>query len=224
MHIITTNYNSNPNIGLFCYATDKYCLVPVAFPSKLKKEFEEALGVPVHEMKAAGTELLGVFFAGTDDLLLVPPIMFDTELERLDKLGIKYHVVDSELTALGNNLFVTDKIIIASEEYEDSALKSIEKATGIKVKKGKIGSFDIVGSLAISNKKGALVSADIEDFELKFLKDNTKLKIEKGTLNFGSPYVSSGVVCNTKGFVVGDASGGPEIQNLDVALGFLEDN
>lgn len=224
MHILTTNYNSNPNIGLFCYATDKYCLVPVAFPKKLKKKFEEALGVPVYEMKAAGTELLGVFFSGTDDVLLVPPIMFDNELERLDKLGIKYHVVDSELTALGNNLFVTDKIIIASEEYEDSALKDIAKVTGIKVKKGKIGGYDIVGSLAVSNKKGILASADIKEFELKFLKDNTKINITKGTLNFGSPYVSSSVVCNTKGFVVGDASGGPEIQNLDVALGFLEDN
>ncbi|NTV24352.1 MAG: translation initiation factor 6, partial [Nanoarchaeota archaeon] len=45
-HILMTNYQGNPNIGLFCYATDKYCLVPRAMDAKLKKEISEVLQVP----------------------------------------------------------------------------------------------------------------------------------------------------------------------------------
>src|SRR3989344_6944995 len=100
MHGITTNYQGNPNMGVFCYANDKYCLVPLGFEEHLKKKFEEILKVPVHEMRAAGTSLLGVFFAGNDDCLLVPEIMFDSELAELKRLGINHKVIKTELTAL----------------------------------------------------------------------------------------------------------------------------
>ena len=53
-------------------------------------------------------------------------------------------------------------------------------------------------------------------------RDNLKLKITRGTINFGSPYVRAGLVCNSNGFIVGDMSGGPEIQNVDESLGFIE--
>ncbi len=223
MHILTTNYNQNPNIGLFCYATNKYCLVPPKFPDKLKKDFEKVFNVPVYEIKAAGTDLLGVFFSGTDDCLLVPKIMFDTELKQLETFKIKYKVINSELTALGNNLLIENGVCIANPDYKETVLKDIEKSLKIKVKTGKISELNIVGSMAVANDKGCLVSADIEEFEKKFLKNNLKLNVTTGTVNFGSPYIGSGIVCNNNGFVVGDISGGPEIQNMDIALGFLEE-
>lgn len=223
MHVITANYNQNPNIGLFCYVNDKYCLVPKLFPKKLKKKFEEVLKVPIHEISAAGTSLLGVFFAGTDDILLVPEIMFESELKDLETFKIKYKIIKSELTALGNNLLINDKVCIANPEYNKDVLKDIEAALKIKVKHGKISDLNIIGSLAKLNKKGCLTGPDIENFEKKFLEDNLKVKVTTGTVNFGSPYVSSGLICNSNGFVIGDVSGGPEIQNADVALGFLEE-
>lgn len=223
MHIISANLNGNPNVGLFCYATDKYCLIPDDFPEKLEKDFKEALKVPLYKMRAAGTELLGVFFAGNNDTLLVPEIMFDSELKKLDELKIKYHVVKSELTALGNNMIVTDKMIIANPDYDDDTLDEIKNALKIKVKTGKVGELNTVGSLTCLNTMGCLVSPDIKDFEKKFLTDNLKLKITTGTANFGSPYVNSSIVANSNGFIVGDASGGPEVQNMDIALGFLEE-
>ena len=47
------------------------------------------------------------------------------------------------------------------------------------------------------------------------------VKVAKGSVNFGSPFISSGLICNKNGFIIGDISGGPEIQNADEALGFL---
>ena len=126
MHILTCNYNQNPNVGLFCYANDKYCLVPHLFPKKLKKEFEEVLQVPIYEIKAVGTDLLGVFLAGNDDCLLVPKIMFKTELQQLEKFKIKYKIINTELTALGNNLLIANGMCIANPDYNDTMLKEIK--------------------------------------------------------------------------------------------------
>lgn len=221
-HVITANFQGNPNIGLFCFATNKYCLVPHSTTKHLRDEFHKILKVPVYELRAAGTDLLGVFLSGNDDILLVPEIMFDSELKELKRLGIKYAVVESELTALGNNLLFTENGIIANPTFDEHALKSIEKNTGLKVKVGKINELEIVGSLCKSNTVGFIVSPDIREFELKFLKTLTKQKITKGTLNFGSPNVSSAFIANKHGFIVGEASGGPEIVNLDEALGFSE--
>lgn len=223
MRIATGSFQGNSNIGLYCFATDKYCLIPMNLPKKERHEFEQVLKVPLYEMKAAGTDLLGVFFAGNDDLLLVPEIMFKNELKELDRLNIKYAVVPSELTALGNNLLIGEHCVIANPEFSDKTVKFIEKKLNLPVKPGKIAELDIVGSLAVGTKKGLLVSADIKDFESKFLHGNLKLKVTKGTMNFGSPYVKSAIVANSNGFIAGEASGGPEIQNADEAFGFLEE-
>ncbi|MEM3374071.1 MAG: translation initiation factor IF-6 [Candidatus Woesearchaeota archaeon] len=226
VHVIMANYNQNPNIGLFCYANDNYCLVPNNFPKALKKEFQDILKVPVYEINAAGTPLLGVFFNGNNDILFVPEIMFESELKELEKLNIKYKIINSELTALGNNFLFLGNNVLANPDYKDSLLKDLEKNFNLKIKKARISELNIVGSLAKGNNKGLLVSPDIKEFELKFLNDFLKkeslnLKITKGTLNFGSPYISSALLCNSNGFIVGDISTGVEIQNADEALGFI---
>lgn len=220
-HVITANYNQNPNIGLFCYVNDKYCLVPRNFSLTFKKQFEEVLKVPVYEINAAGTPLLGVFFNGNNDTLIVPEIMFQSELNELEKLKIKYKIVKSELTALGNNFLFLGNKVVANPDYSDSLLKELEKELNLTIKKGKISELNIVGSLAKGNKNGLLSSPETKEFEIKFLKDFFKTKITKGTLNFGSSYVSSALLCNSNGFIIGELSSGVEIQNADEALGFL---
>jgi translation initiation factor 6 len=222
MHIDVSSYNGNPNIGLFCFANNKYCLVPFGFSEKEKKKYEKALKVPIYEMRAAGTSLLGVFFTGNDDILLVPKIMFDTELKRLDELKIKYQVVESELTALGNNLLVLNNNCIANPDFSEDAINSIKK-NKINVKLGKINELNTVGSLAKGTSQGMIVSDNIKDFEIKFIEKNLKVSVTKGSLNFGSQYVASAFFCNDSGFIVGDVSTGPEIQNADIALGFMEE-
>lgn len=221
MHAAIANYNQNPNIGLFCYANDSYCLVPQGFPAKLKKLFHQVLKVPTYEMRAAGTSLLGAFFSG-NETLLVPKIMFESELRELEKFKIKYQVINTELTALGNNLLI-NKVCIANPDYSDKVIEDIESTLKIPVIKGKIAELNIVGSLAKGNNKGLLVSPKIKEFEQKFLLSKLKIHIGTGTVNFGSQYIGSGLVCNSNGFIIGDISGGPEIQNADEILGFIGD-
>jgi translation initiation factor 6 len=217
-HAFITNFNSNPNVGLYGYATDKYCLIGREVPEKLHKEISEALNVKLIPMTIAGTSLLGVFLNGNNKMLLVPSIVFPQELELLDKHKIKYTVINSKYTCLGNNMIITDKVGIISTDYGVKESKQLFDALGFKVIQAKIASHNTLGSLAVHNNNGMLCHHDILESEAKLLKKALKIEINTGTVNMGNPFVGSGILCNSKGMIIGDASGGPEIVNADQAL------
>jgi len=43
----------------------------------------------------------------------------------------------------------------------------------------------------------------------------------EATVNFGSQSLGSGIISNSKGFIIGEMSSGVEITNIDEGLGFL---
>ena len=90
------------------------------------------------------------------------------------------------------------------------------------VKKAKIADLPTLGALAVHNKTGCLLHRDAEDFEIELIEKTLGVSATVGTVNFGSPYIRSGLVANSKGFIIGALSGGPEIQNADRTLGFIK--
>jgi translation initiation factor 6 len=223
MHLIKTDFNGNFNVGLYAYATDDYCLIGQDVPSELIAEIEKALNVPIHRITIAGTGLLGVFLAGNKNCLLIPKITFNDEIEEIKKLKINYRIIDTKLTALGNNILCNEKGCIINPDFGKTEEETIKEALKVPVKRGKIAGLSIVGALATINKKGCLLHRDAEDFEIEFIEDTLGLKVTTGTVNFGSPYIKSGILANSNGFIIGSVSGGPEIQNADISLGFLDE-
>jgi len=220
-HVLVTNYNSNPNVGLYGFATDKYCLLGSEVPEDLTEEISEVLNVPVIRMNIAGTSLLGVFLNGNNNCLLVPKIAFENELKILDKHKIKYKLIDTKLTCLGNNIICNDYGCVVSNEYGEKEIKVIKDALKVDVVKTEIAELNTLGSLAVHTKKGILCHHEILEHEAELLKKILKVEVFTGTVNMGVPFIGSGIMCNSKGFVIGDASGGPEIVNADEALGFI---
>jgi len=221
MHVLMTNFNSNPNVGVYGYANDKYCLLGRSVPQHLIKEIKEALKVPVHRITICGTDLVGVFCNGNNNMLLVPEIAFEDELEVLDKLEIPYTIIKTKLTAFGNNLLCNDKGCLANPDYSAETKKRIREALNVALKPGKIADMTNVGSSAIMNDKGCVVHNEATDAEIGFMEDLFGITCIQGSVNMGSPYLGAGVIANSKGFIVGDASGGPEVNNIDEGLGFL---
>jgi translation initiation factor 6 len=191
-------------------------------PAKKAKELERILNVPVHQITMCGTSLVGAFVTGNSKTLLVPEIAFDYELAQLEKLGIDYTVIQAKLTALGNNLLCNDKGCLANPDFSADQKKSIRQALGTSLKPGKIAGLNTVGSLGALNSNGCVVHRDITRAETRFVEDLLGIRCFPSTINLSSPYIRSGLLCNDHGFIVGDASGGPEITNIDEALGFLE--
>ncbi len=222
MHVLKTNFNGNPNIGLYGYCNNQYCLLGREIDVDIARQVSKVLDVPVHQLNMCGTSLLGVFLAGNSRKLLVPEIAFDYELKTLDKLGIDYEVVQARLTALGNNLLCNDTGCLANPDFSAEQKKRIRQALGVSLKPGTIADLGTVGSIAVLNSRAGMIHRDVESAELQKVEELLDLRFHPSTINMGSPYLRSGLLCTDHGFVVGDTSGGPEIVNVDEELGYLE--
>ena len=154
--------------------------------------------------------------------MLVPSIAFDRELKVLDKLGINYAVIDTDHTALGNNIIVNENVALINPDFEDNARKQIEEALDVKVKETEISEISAFGALIAYNNKGALVTNECKDFEKKFIEKSLNIECILSSINQGSPYIRSGIIVNDSGFIVGTFSTPIEINEADMAFGFLE--
>jgi translation initiation factor 6 len=225
MHILKTDINGNPNIGLYGFATNKYCFLGEEVSQELADKISKILNVPCFKLNIAGTSLLGVFLVGNDENLLIPKIAFPWEIEKIDKIskeiGFKYHIIETELTALGNNIICNNNACLINPEFNDNVKKQITNALNLQIKEGKIADLPTVGSLAVLNKKGCAIHRDAEQFEIDFINSLLKTDCETATINMGNPFIKSGVIVNDNGFIVGNLSGGPEITYLDEIFGFL---
>jgi translation initiation factor 6 len=222
MQVLKTDFNGNPNVGLYGYCNNEYCLLGREVDAKTAKELEKVLKVPVHQISICGTSLLGVFFAGNNSRLLVPEIAFDYELKQLDKLGIDYEVIKARLTALGNNLLCNDNGCLANPEFSADQKKRIRQALNVALKPGTIAGLGTVGSLGALNSRGGIVHRDITRDETGYAEELLGTRLIPSTVNMGSPYIRSGLLMNDNGFIIGSASGGPEIVEIEQELGFLE--
>lgn len=224
MHVLTTNFNGINNIGLYGFANDKFALIGKEVPDDIAKDISKVLKVPVHKITIAGTSLIGVFVAGNNDKILVPAIIFDEEKEALREAEVDFEVFDTKLTCLGNNMIVGDKKAILSKDFSESEEKRLANALNVETIRETLGGIFAIGSLVVLNqsRKKALMSNDFYHEDQKLLEDTFDVVATPGSINMGSPYIRSGIICNVNGFIVGSNSGGPEITNADEALGFLD--
>ena len=218
MKVSKINFNGNFNIGLFGYATDKYCLVGYDCMQKDIDTIKSTLKVPVHQVSIAGTSVLGVFVVGNSKKLLIPQIAFPEELATLDSLGIDYAIIDTKFTALGNNILCNDNGAIVNPEMEDTAKNQIAKALDVKVENGKLENLHNVGSFGVANNLGCLITKNASSQEIEHLKNTLSISVALGTVNLGNTYIHSGVIFNNTGLLVGDISGGVEITDIDNSL------
>ena len=227
MPILKTDINGNPNVGLYGFATDKYCLLGEEVSDELKEKISKVLDVPCFKLNIAGTSLLGVFLTGNNKDLLIPNIAFPWEIDKIDKIskeiGFNYHIIETELTALGNNIICNDNACIINPDYNEEVKKQLEKALNLKINVSKIANLPTIGSLTALNHKGCAIHRDAEQFEIDFINSIIKIECETATVNMGNPFIKSGVIVNKNGFIVGNASGGPEITYLDEIFGFIGD-
>jgi translation initiation factor 6 len=209
MQFIKTNFNADPNIGLYGFATDSYCLLGME-PKHLVK-MKDALGVDIRITPVAETRFVGIFAAGNKNGLLLPKIIEDYELKKLKQFfGINIQVIESKTTALGNLVLCNDKGCLISSHLKKFKMQ-IQDCLGVEVQIGKIANTEIIGSAGRATNKGCLVHREASEEEIKFVENLLKVKVDVGTINFGTPFIKAGIIVNSKGMVVSDNSTGPEL-------------
>lgn len=216
MHkILKTNFHNNPNLGLYGFTTDSYCLLPPILPKKLVEKIKNVLKVPIYQITIFHSNLLGVFCTGNDDLLLLPNIIFKHELEKIEKSKLNYKIINTKLTALGNNLLIKDNVCLINPNFP---LEEREQLKSFKIITGKIANTSTVGSCIVLTKKGCLVHRDASETEIRKLENLFRLKTNIGTVNMGNPYVRSGIIANSQGYIIGKDTTGAEIMRIDSTL------
>lgn len=211
---LRTNLYGDPNIGLYGFATDNYCLMGVEPQQNILQKIKDFLKVNIIASTIAGIELVGLFVSGNSNGIILPKIVEDFELKKLKKLGLNLKIIESRETAMGNLILCNDKgCLIASQlkKYK----KEISDTLGCEVEIGKIAGLDIVGSCAVTNNSGCLCHREATEEEMKTIEGLLKVKVDVGSVSYGSPFIKSGIIVNSKGIVFSEQTTGAEMGRLD---------
>ena len=211
----------NPNIGVYIYVNNKIAIVPPGLSKLAKKTITEILNVDIIESTIAGSRINGVFLAGNDKAILAPEIIKDDELQFLrDSLGksIRIVIIKTKNTALGNLIVANNNACLVSPVLEEGAVKKIEDALGVRVKKKALLGIPTVGSMMVVNDYKALVHPLVADDEIEEINKHLNINAGPATVNEGVSFVKTGVLLNNNGVLVGESTTGPEIMNIHALL------
>lgn len=210
--------NGEDFVGLLGLATDSYGI--------LSKNFRNVsvLNVPTIKTSIYGTNLVGLFCAGNSHGLLVPYFVDNDAITKIRKslsefdIEVEISKVVNRFTAIGNLVVSNDKAAIISPKFVDT--KILEDVLDVEIIQRNIAGHEEVGSCCVATNKGFLVHPDAED-ELNEISEIFKVHGKAGSVNFGFPFVGSGLIANSNGYVTGLRTSGIELGRIDDALGFL---
>ena len=219
MKFAKLDFHKDPNIGLFAFATDKFCLVNRFIQKKDAELIESVLKVPVYRTSMLGTGLIGIFTGGNSQGIIISDRIYREEIEEMQR-NFDVLVLETKHTAFGNLILSNDKGCIISRDLEKFR-KDIRDFLGVETRVGTIGGMDLVGSLGVCNSNGCLVHKEANEKEKKLIERILDVTVLQGTVNFGNPWVRSGLIVNTNGFLAGEQTSGPELGVISETFGFV---
>lgn len=207
------NYEGDPNIGFAATVTKEYALYPPEF--KRTEFFQDKKECETFLLR---TRLPGLFSAGNSNCVIVPADITDHEKKKLEESDIEFYLLESRNNALGNMILANDKGAYISPRIGDKK-EEIEEALGVPVVVGEVASLPNPGSAGVTNNNGALLHREATEEEAEKVQKALGVdEIDIGTINLGSPYVGSGIVCDDENALVGEETSGPEIGRIDRTL------
>jgi translation initiation factor 6 len=209
-----------PHIGILCKASDRLCVVPSEFSPKMTAVIKKTLDVEVIPTTICNTSLIGAMLILNSHGAVVTEFAYDSELKKL-KERLPLVTISDRFNAIGNNVLANDTHGLAHPQLSEETIEILESSLMIEVAQGTIAGLKTVGSAAVVTNKGLFLHPKTTEQELDFLKDFFKLPTYLGTVNFGFPYVGSGIVANSKGASVGRDTTGIELGIIEEALGFV---
>jgi len=212
MAIYRYTFYKSPNIGIFVKANDSLVLVPHGFADTKSEKLAEYLQVKEARASVADTRLLGPMSVMNNNGILLPSIASDEEVELIrqtSKLNVER--VGSRLTAIGNLIAANDNGAIISPLLKDEISRQVQDVLGVPAHTMAVGGFVQAGSMIVATNVGAAVTPRASEDEVKAVSEILQVPAEAVTVNGGMPFLSSGIVANSKSVVVGTLTSGPEL-------------
>jgi len=211
----------SPNIGVYALTTNSLTILSIDIPSRQVQRVKDSLKGDIVVTTVGETRLVGVLAAANSNGILLPHFASDEEVAAIQRVWKGNTArVQSKRTALGNLILANDRGALASENLmrEKDALKTIQDVLDVEIVAGEIAGLPYVGSFATATNKGVLAHPMLKTKEQQVLRDVLKVPVDVGTINGGSPLVSSGVLANEHGVLIGSPTTGPEIMIITNVL------
>jgi translation initiation factor 6 len=160
----------------------------------------------------AGTRIIGAMMVMNSNGILVPATAFDEEIQILRQAsGLRVERLKTKFTAIGNLISSNDKGAIISPLFENEVLEQVQDVLGVPTNSMTIGGYVQIGSAIVATNLGAAVHPKATDEEIKNISDILKVPVEPVTVNGGIPFLSYGMLANSKSVIVGSPTSGPEL-------------
>ncbi|MCL2032528.1 MAG: translation initiation factor IF-6 [Methanomassiliicoccaceae archaeon] len=207
--------NGTPNIGVYASVNESLSLVAANSGPGFAEDIEAVLGVETILTTISGAFVIGSLVRMNSNGAVVSGMIESSELEKI-KEKINVTVLPDKANAAGNNVLANDNGAIINPVLGPRAEKRIADALGVEVVRSAIAGYGTVGSACVATNKGCLCNVNATAEDIALLKDVLGVEAKKGSVNHGSGYVGSGILCNSKGALIGD-------ETTPVEMGRIED-
>jgi translation initiation factor 6 len=206
------SYYKSPNIGLFAKTNDRIIILPFGFAKTKTAKLMEYLGVEEElYTSVANTRLIGPMTAMNNNGILVPSIATDEEILILKGTGLNVDRLDSRFTAIGNLISTNDNGALVSPLFKGEVDQQVRDSLGVPVHSMTVGGYIQTGSMIVATNSGAVVHPKATEEEIKVISETLQVQVEPVTVNGGTPFLSSGILANSKSVIVGTSTSGPEL-------------
>jgi translation initiation factor 6 len=209
----------SPNVGIFAKSNDKLVLLPHGYAETKLKKITEILDTEPLFVSIAGNRIIGPMVVLNNNGMILPSTASDDELVYLKRItGLNVTKLDSKYTAVGNLISTNDKGAIVSPLFKNELDKQISDVLGVEAHTMSVADFNQTGSIVVPTNNGAAVHPKATEEEVETISSVLKVEVEPLTINGGIPYLSSGIVWNSKSLIVGSLTTGPELIMLSRAF------
>jgi len=216
--------DGSPVIGVFASCTEDVVIVPSNVTGESVANLEHELGVPSQKIQIGASSVVGSLLAGNSNGFLVTSGASKGEIKALKMINgdLKVRKLPGKINAAGNVILANDTAALIHPQLISRAKEVIEETLRVDACRGTIAGLKTVGMVARATNNGVLVHPKTSEDELSELDELFNVTVEVGTVNYGSPFVGSSLLANTKGYVAGRDTTGIELGRIEEALGFIK--
>lgn len=215
--MLQLDFDGSDFIGIYGRICDKYGVFGSSVPDATIKEVEENLGIEAIKTTIAYVNIIGSMLAMNSNGIMVNNFINEEEKKKLEELDLNIGYTAPKMNAAGNIILVNDKRALVHPKVPK--IKEMEDIFGVEVVREDVGFQNVGMAFALTNK-GVLCHPDLSDEKVKMIEELFGVKGSWGTVNHGMPFVGCGLVCNSKGVVIGKRTTRIELTRIQDALDF----
>lgn len=213
MGIYKYDIYKSPNLGLFVRTNNNNLILPFGFAETKMSKLRNYLEVEnVILTSIGGTRLIGAMSVMNNKGILLSPITSDEEVEIVRRLcDLNVDRLSSRFTAIGNLILANDRGALVSPIFKGEIDKQIQDVLEVPVGSCSVAGYYQIGSMIVTTDVGAAVHPKATEEEMRTISEILKVEIEPVTVNGGMPFLSSGLIANSKSVIAGSLTSGPEL-------------